>query len=189
MSLTLLADNSRTDKNTVHSYLDLYQKLLEKKKHTALNVLEVGIFEGGSIKLWSDFFLNATVHGVDRIDISRVWEEIKNKKNIVLHTSVNGYDEEFVKTTFLDKNITFDFILDDGSHQLEDMKRFVRLYSQLLKEDGILIIEDVQEWEWFKILTNETPEYLKDKIKCYDLRYIKNRGDDMVFTIDKSGSD
>ena len=57
MSLIDLIDDSKTDKNTIHSYLGLYQSLLEKKKDTAKNVLEVGIWMGGSIKLWSDFFL------------------------------------------------------------------------------------------------------------------------------------
>ena len=38
MSLDQLVDNSRTDKNTVHSYLPLYQKLLISKKETAKNV-------------------------------------------------------------------------------------------------------------------------------------------------------
>jgi hypothetical protein len=35
MSLIDLVDNSRTDKNTTHSYLDLYEKLLFSKKETA----------------------------------------------------------------------------------------------------------------------------------------------------------
>ena len=46
MSLEEIVDNSRTDKNTVHSYLPLYQKLLISKKETAKNVLEVGIYAG-----------------------------------------------------------------------------------------------------------------------------------------------
>ena len=58
MSLEQLADNTRTDKNTAHSYLPLYQTLLIGKKETAKNVLEVGIYLGGSIKLWGDFFSN-----------------------------------------------------------------------------------------------------------------------------------
>ncbi len=41
MNLEEIADNSRTDKNTIHSYLPLYQKLLIGKKETAKNVLEV----------------------------------------------------------------------------------------------------------------------------------------------------
>jgi hypothetical protein len=46
MSLEEIVDNSRTDKNTLHSYLPLYQKLLISKKETAKNVLEVGIYAG-----------------------------------------------------------------------------------------------------------------------------------------------
>lgn len=61
MSLEEIVDNTKTDKNTIHSYLPLYQKLLISKKETAKNVLEVGIYNGGSIKLWSDFFTNANV--------------------------------------------------------------------------------------------------------------------------------
>jgi hypothetical protein len=56
MSLLELIDNSRSDKNTTHSYLELYQELLISKKTSALNILEVGIQGGGSIKLWKDFF-------------------------------------------------------------------------------------------------------------------------------------
>jgi len=83
MSLTELADNSRTDKNTVHSYLDLYQTLLVNKKETAKNVLEICIAHGGgSIKLWSDFFTNANVYSLDIMNINDVWSELKDKQNI-----------------------------------------------------------------------------------------------------------
>ena len=98
MSLEELADNTRTDKNTVHSYLPLYQRLLSSKKETAKHVLEVGIWYGGSIKLWSDFFTNATVYGVDVANY--VWEGIQNKENIVLYMSTNAYNEEFATTIF-----------------------------------------------------------------------------------------
>lgn len=39
MSLEEIANNERTDKNTTHSYLPLYQNLLASKKETAKNVL------------------------------------------------------------------------------------------------------------------------------------------------------
>ena len=80
MTLEEIVDDSRTDKNTVHSYLPLYQNLLINKKETAKNVLEVGIYLGGSIKLWSDFFINANVYGLDITAIDDVWESIKNNE-------------------------------------------------------------------------------------------------------------
>lgn len=179
-----LADNTRTDKNTVHSYLPLYQSLLAGKRESAKNVLEVGIWNGGSIKMWSDFFKNATVYALDIID--DVWNELKNKPNIVLHISTDAYNEDFFVSNFLDKNIKCDFMLDDGPHTLESMKQFIKLYSQIMTDDGILIIEDVQEWDWIELLKNAVPDDLKPFIKVYDLRPNKNRYDDIVFTIDKS---
>lgn len=189
MSLEQLVNNSRTDKNTTHSYLPLYQKLLMSKKESAKNVLEVGICNGGSIKLWSDFFINSTVYGLDIMHIKNVWEGIRNKQNIILYTSTNAYDNNFFVTQFLNKKIKFDFMLDDGPHTLESMQLFIKLYSQIMTDDGILIIEDVQSWDWIDILKNSVPEHLKPFIKTYDLRKNKNRYDDIVFTIDKSNTD
>ena len=183
MSLEELADNSRTDKNTTHSYLPLYQQLLAGKKETAKNVLEVGIWAGGSIKMWSDFFVNANVYGLDIIN--DVWEGIKNNEKIILYTSTDAYNENFFIDKFLNQNIKFDFMLDDGPHTLESMKKFIQLYSQLMTDDGILIIEDVQDWSWINVLTNEVPDHLKQFVKVYDLRQNKGRYDDIVFTIDK----
>jgi len=188
MSLEEIVDNLRTDKNTTHSYLPLYQKLLLSKKETAKNVLEVGIFNGGSIKLWNDFFTNANVYGIDIMNIENVWGGLKNIEKIILHTSTDAYNNNFFITHFLNKNIKCDFMLDDGPHSLESMKKFIKLYSQIMTDDGILIIEDVQSWHWIDALKNEVPENLKQFIKVYDLRQNKNRYDDIVFTIDKSNN-
>jgi len=184
MSLEDIVDNSRTDKNTCHSYLPLYQKLLIKKKETATNVLEVGICLGGSIKLWSDFFTNATVHGLDIMKYEDIWDGIKNNDKIVLYTS-DAYNEDFFNSNFLNKGIRCDLMLDDGPHSLESMISFIKLYSQIMTDDGILIIEDVQHFEWCQILTDAVPDELKQYVKVFDLRHIKDRYDDIVFTIDK----
>lgn len=186
MSLVELVDNNRTDKNTTHSYLPLYEKLLSSKKTSAKNILEVGICEGGSIKLWSDYFINATVYGLDIMQENKLWEGIKNKPNIILHTCTDAYNENFFNNEFLSKDILFDFMLDDGPHSLDSMKSFIRLYSQIMTTDGILIIEDVQDWKWINILKEAVPQHLKQYVKVYDLRGNKGRYDDIVFTIDKT---
>ena len=190
MSLEEIVNNSLTDKNTGHSYLPLYQTLLEKKKHTAQNVLEVGIGNfgpknGGSIQLWRDFFTNATIYGLDILPIDRVIDELLTDDRVVLYTSIDAYDENFFKLNFLNENIKCDFMLDDGPHTLESMLQFIKLYSQIMTDDGILIIEDVQSFDWIEPLKAAVPEHLKPFIKIYDLRHIKGRYDDIVFTIDK----
>jgi hypothetical protein len=164
--------------------------LLEKKKETAKNVLEVGNGDfnnknGGSIKLWKDFFTNATIYGLDINPLNRVIDELLNNKQVILYTSTDAYNEEFFKVNFLNKNIKCDFMLDDGPHTLKSMITFIKLYSQIMTDDGILIIEDVQSFNWLDTLKAAVPEHLKQYIKIYDLRHIKQRYDDIVFTIDK----
>jgi len=189
-TLNRLVDNTLTDKNTTHSYLNLYEQLLSGKKDTAKNVLEIGIGNnekdnGGSIKLWKKYFTNAVIYALDINPIYKVLDELKNDERIVLYTSTDAYDEEFFNNTFLNKDIKFDFMLDDGPHTLDSMKTFIKLYSKLMANDGILIIEDVQDISWVEILKNEVPDNLKRFVRSYDLRTNKGRYDDIVFTIDK----
>jgi cephalosporin hydroxylase len=188
MNLYNIINSDKTDKNTVHSYLDLYQQLFSNKQFSAKNILEIGIDRGGSIKLWSDFFINATIYGLDTMNIDSVWEEIINIHNIKLYTSYDAYDPNLFNDVFLRSNIKFDVLLDDGPHTLESMILFIKLYSQIMTDDGILIIEDVQSIKWINDLINAVPENLKSYIKYYDLRKNKNRFDDIVFTIDKSNN-
>ena len=189
-TLNELVNNNHTDKNTTHSYLNLYENLLSSKKYTAKNILEIGIGypggNGGSIKMWNDYFVNANIYALDIQHINDVWDEIKNKDRINLFTSTDAYDEINFKELFLDKNIKFDMMLDDGPHSLESMKQFIKLYSQLMTEDGILMIEDVQDIGWIEELKLVVPDHLKEYIQSYDLRSNKNRYDDIVFTINKN---
>jgi cephalosporin hydroxylase len=177
-----IVDNERTDKNTTHSYLPLYENLLKNKKDTAKMVMEIGICNGGSIKLWRDYFQQATVYGADIMHMDYVWDQLKNDQQIVLMTSTDAYHPDVINTI---KDKKFDFIIDDGPHTLESMIVFVRDYSQLLSENGILILEDVQDYEWFDSLIEHTPDDLKKYIEIYDLRQNKGRYDDLVFVIKK----
>jgi hypothetical protein len=191
--LSEIVDNSRTDKNTTHSYLDLYQNLMVSIQDSAKNILEIGIGDwtqgitnGGSIKLWHDYFINANIHALDICPIERIWDGIKNNNRILLYPSTDAYNEESFKINFIDKNIKLDMVLDDGPHSLESMKQCILLYSQVLSDTGILIIEDVQNMSWLEDLKSVVPENLKPFVWTYDLRYVKNRYDDIVFVINKN---
>jgi len=112
-------------------------------------------------------------------------DEIIGDERIKLYVDTDAYDENVFRSNFLDKNIKCDFMLDDGPHTLESMKTFIQLYSQIMTDDGILIIEDVQSMEWIVHLMQVVPRHLKGFIEIYDLRGNKGRYDDIVFTIDK----
>jgi len=183
-SLLDLVDNSRTDKNTSHTYLEVYDTLFEKKKLTARHILEIGIFEGGSIQLWHDFFPNATVYGVDIMQDRHVWPRLKEQERIVLHTGVDAYNEAFFQSEIV-RPWKYDILIDDGPHTLESMALFLSMYSHRLAEDGILVIEDVKSLVWCDILRNQVPQHLQPYVKVFDRRALKNRQDDILFVIDR----
>jgi hypothetical protein len=183
MTLFELIDNTRSDKHTAHSYIELYHKLFSNKSRTSINnILEIGINKGGSIILWHDYFFNSNIYAIDLINNNNVWHHIQNKNRIKLYTSQDAYNETFIQNQF--SNIKFDIMIDDGPHTLESMIQFIRLYNNNLNNNGILIIEDVQAIEWIDQLIQVVPEHLKKYIKIYDRRSIKNRFDDILFTID-----
>lgn len=190
MSLVELVDNKLTDKNTLHSYLDLYEELFKSKKNTATNILEIGIgpiqgLNGGSIILWADYFKNANIYAVDIIPINMVDLQLIMHPRIHLYTNNDAYNTNYFINTFYSKNMLFDIILDDGPHTLESMEIFVKLYSTILKHDGMLVIEDVQDINWINNLISVTPDHLKCYIEIYDRRKVKGRYDDIVFVINK----
>lgn len=190
MSLEELLDNKYCDKNRCningHSYGKTYSELLEPIRNLANNVMEIGIAHGGSIKLWHDYFLNATIYGLDIINYHSDWNQTKIIKNprIKLLTNTNAYDNNFINNNF--PNIKFDMILDDGPHTLESMIFSAKYYTDLLTEKGILIIEDVQSIDWITDIYNAVPDNLKCYCKTYDLRNNYGRYDDIIFVINKN---
>ena len=190
-----LIDNSLTDKNTGHSYINTYENLFSSKKMLTNNILEIGIGindpkynkgNGGSIKLWHDYFLNSTIYGLDIIPITDVNDVIQNNDRIKLITSVNAYDTTFIENTFIKNNIKFDILIDDGPHTLDSMIFFVRHYLPLLNDTGVLVIEDIPDIKWINILIQNVPEEYRKFIQIEDLRRVKNRWDDIMLIINKS---
>ena len=55
-----------TDKNsTQNNFLRFYSPFLEPIREKSVRVLEIGVLNGGSVKLWRDYFRNGVVIGVD----------------------------------------------------------------------------------------------------------------------------
>lgn len=167
-----------TDKNTVHNYINgFYEKEFSKYTDKDINLLEIGTSSGGSLYLWSKFFKNALIYGIDVQDL--VQSEYKNIEN-VHHLIGNGYTIEMINSL-----PEFDIIIDDGSHAIQDQIFVVKNYINKLKDQGVLIIEDVQHQDHLDILKDHIPQHLKNKIEYIDLRQDKNRYDDMMFVFRK----
>jgi len=178
-SLDKIVDNKLTDKNTWHSYLNTYERLLKDRQQNCKNVLEIGIEKGGSLKLWNDYFVNANIYGIDINDSPNFLKEFKRVQCL----KMNAYSDESIEY-FKNKNIKFDLIVDDGPHTLETMIYFVQNYLQLLETDGVMVVEDIPDISWCEEFKKFVPKYCDFEI--VDLRNPKNIYDDILFVIRKN---
>lgn len=158
-----------TDKGTLHSYIEnFYNNEFTDKRYLNMNILEIGVYEGHSISLFSEWFINSKVIGIDN-KIRFNWDELTNVQLI----KSDGYNNDIVNY-FPDKY--FDYIIDDGPHTIVTQMFAIKEWSKKLKDGGTLIIEDIQNINQFKSVV----ENLDKELEYIDLRHVKNRYDDVL---------
>lgn len=139
--LTLLADKYNSDKGSKygskHNFTEIYEKYFKTFKHKNINLLEIGINDGSSLKMWYEYFPNASIYGLDINDKS-----IFSNERIacgVLDQSKIEHLEYFSQNI----NLFFDIIIDDGSHHISDQQLTFGYLFPLLNINGLYVIEDL----------------------------------------------
>jgi hypothetical protein len=144
-----------------HTYGDSYDEIFEKfDRNSNINFLEIGIQKGGSLLAWKDYFTNSNIYGVDIID-GILPEYRREDFNYIISDIKNESVKEILK------DITFDIIIDDGSHYLSDVLFVISEYLDKLNFGGVLIVEDCQDPEnWLvqisKLVSNRFTITTKD---------------------------
>jgi len=179
-----------TDKDTYHSYIELYERLLAPFVDKAITLVEIGIQYGGSMLLWQDYLPKAQFVFVDNVNCisPRILEHVDRDRTSILfqdaYNDIGAEDVDYLAQSGPSGGI--DFIIDDGPHTLQSQRDFLRLYLPLLNSGGVALIEDVQDTYWFADLEEEVLRLGKGYItECIDIRHIKGRYDDLVFVVQK----
>jgi hypothetical protein len=141
-TLEELAIEYGTDK-VQSGYLSYYENLLSYLCSQQVNLLEIGIAHGGSLRMWHDYFTQnidtpGRIIGVDITDPGHLpgCEVVVADIKEIDDFGLLGNDE-------------LDIVIDDGSHYADDiMAAFVKLWPYV-KSGGWYIIEDLgtQWWE------------------------------------------
>ena len=131
----------KTDKVTHHGYHRFYDYFLVPIKNHKMNILEVGVDDLRSLKMWLDFFPNANIYGVDI-----------NKKDFT-YSRGSIFKADQSKKKDLEKVVKkigkCKFIIDDGSHVPQhQLLTFNYLFNECLEFGGIYIIEDIETSYW-----------------------------------------
>jgi cephalosporin hydroxylase len=120
-------------------YFDIYDTHFSKFRNKEIVILEIGVWKGGSLLMWEDYFgENAKIYGIDNDANCQNIVEGKNIKIIIGSQS----DREFLRElkTQIPK---IDILIDDGGHRMEEqIITFEELYDHI-KDGGIYLCEDL----------------------------------------------
>lgn len=139
-----LFNKAGCDKASKHNYHKVYEPEFDTIRNDPINILEVGVFRGDSIKAWLEFFPNATIYGID------IFKRVKPEDIPVLNDervkylksdSTNIAVRDQIKKTW--PRIRFDVIIDDGLHTPSANAKTLHNLYPLLKKGGRFYIEDV----------------------------------------------
>ena len=194
------------DKSSKHCYDICYEKDFNLIKNDTINILEIGIFKGESMKAWLEYFPNANLYGVDIFDRVKP-ENIEVLKNSrVKFLKLDSTAENVKNIIKKEWNVKFDIIIDDGLHTPSANKLTFLNFIDFLKDNGTFYVEDVWPIDkmkkkfhpWFK-KSNRLNEYTIEKyqeflkeINLYKTEHIDNRSitkepDSYIIKVKKHG--
>jgi len=122
----------------MHDYLKHYWRHFRDYRESAKNVIEIGVESGASLRMWADFFPNATIHGLD-IDPDCKCHEA-DRIRVYIGDQSNESDLRSMIQSLDDRP---EIIIDDGSHWYRHQVSTFNLLFPCLAERGVYAIEDI----------------------------------------------
>jgi SAM-dependent methyltransferase len=121
-----------------HHYFEIYHRHLERFRRRSPVVLEIGVFQGGSLQMWHDYFgKGARVIGVDIDPRTRQFED--DSTTILIGDQADPAFLGDIRKRFAH----IDVIIDDGGHTMaQQITTFGELYPHL-QPRGVYICEDL----------------------------------------------
>ena len=168
MKLIEIGKKYPSSKN-ISGFIELYQKYFSGYKDEKINLLEIGVDNGDSLRIWREYFINANICGIDI-----------NKNNFTINDveilTGDQSDYKFLQS-IIDKYKNFDIIIDDGSHQSKHIITSFKFLFPYLNNSGIYVIEDLQ--------TSYMPRYGGSRInlnkKNSSMNFVKSLSDSINY--------
>ena len=160
------------DKTSVgQNFTEFYDKAFSHLRNCDIKFMEIGVFNGKSLAMWSDYFVNGTIYGIEinlktwyayldtlkkdgafksRILINIIPSRKKTEnyrfelRNDIKLIECDTFTETFAQMVHNNFG-EFDIILDDGNHTAKYQYHNFDLLFDSLKPKGIYVIEDIED--------------------------------------------
>jgi hypothetical protein len=102
-----------TDKCSHHQYHFCYEAHFEWFRDAPINLLEIGVSSGASLRLWEEYFPSARIFGIDCEESCR--KHASNRSKIFIGSQE---DPKFLRDVVAQTG-ALDIVIDDGSHMMK----------------------------------------------------------------------
>lgn len=155
-------------------YFEAYDRFFAKYRGRDITILEIGVFQGGSLQMWKNYFQSTqnkvTVYGID-IDPRCKYLEEDNIKILI----GSQEDRNFLRQV-KEQIGKVDILIDDGGHTMKQQIVTMEELFDLVDDEGIYLCEDLhtsymEEYEG-KYKGDTFIEYSKNLIDALHSQYI-----------------
>lgn len=130
-----------------HGYTKYYAQYFDSIRKNCLRILELGVREGYSLRMWHDYFENSIIVGVDN-NLEGLCPKNFIEERIIF--KLGSQDDDVLLNNICDTYGLFDIIIDDCSHISPlTIKSFEILFPKL-NIGGFYVIEDLQVCDYDK---------------------------------------
>ncbi|MCP9488906.1 MAG: class I SAM-dependent methyltransferase [Solirubrobacteraceae bacterium MAG38_C4-C5] len=138
-TLDSLARRHGTDKaGGRHGFAEIYERHLQPWRDRPVHLLEIGVKDGASLRMWRDYFPNGQILGIDRTPSSARHAEPPN-----VQVFVGSQDDHRVLGRVVDEAGPLDIVIDDGSHRYPHQRASLLYLWPHLADGGVYIMEDL----------------------------------------------
>lgn len=129
-----IGNTTGTDK-VIHEYLPHYARRFESLRGFPVALLEIGIAQGASLRMWKEYFSQGRIYGID------IQQECIFSEERIKCFKGSQQDQEFLRQV-INQVGPLDIIIDDGGHKAtQHVDSFNALWDHV-KPGGWYCIED-----------------------------------------------
>ncbi len=119
-------------------YLPIYERHFSKFKGAEVHVVEIGVFSGGSLDMWRDYFgPNCHIYGVD------VSPECRSYEAPGVDIFIGDQADKTFWKEFVSKVPRIDIVIDDGGHRAFQQVATLEALLPHIQPGGVYLCEDI----------------------------------------------
>lgn len=127
-------------------YFEAYDRFFSRFCGKDVVILEIGVFQGGSLQMWKNYFQKAlnkvTIYGID-ID-----PECRKYESENIHILIGSQEDRDFLKKIKDQIGKVDILIDDGGHMMQQQIITFEELFDMVSEGGVYLCEDLHTSYW-----------------------------------------